>query len=205
MKKALRAWRIAVVLLSTLVPVSAAMPASQPVAASMVTGSVTSQPIGHFDFCQRYPGECNIKSRSAPAPRVTDRGWEIVREVNKAVNARYIARTDKDVYGKEEFWEFPTTAADCEDFALEKRKELAAAGFAYSDLLMTVVRKSDGEGHAVLTLRTSDGDFILDNLTDEVFAWYQTPYTFLKRQATFNTGRWVTIENGRDLLVGALR
>jgi len=57
----------------------------------------------------------------------------------------------------------------------------------------------------VLTLRTTDGDFILDNLDNDVLAWNQTPYTFLKRQATFNTGRWVTIENGRDLLVGALR
>ncbi|RWX76695.1 transglutaminase [Neorhizobium lilium] len=205
MKIALQARRIAVILLSTLVPVSAAMPAPRPIAASMVTGSVTSQPIGHYDFCQRYAAECNIKSRSAPAPRVTDRGWEIVRDINRAVNARYIPRTDQEIYGKEEFWEYPTVFADCEDFALEKRKELIAAGFAYSDLLMTVVRKSDGEGHAVLTLRTADGDFVLDNLTDDVFAWYQTPYTFLKRQATFNTGRWVTIENGRDLLVGALR
>lgn len=181
------------------------MPAPRPIAASMVTGAITSQPIGHYDFCQRYAAECNIKSRSAPAPKVTAKGWDVVREINRAVNARYIPRTDQEIYGKEEFWAYPTVYADCEDFALEKRKELAAAGFAYSDLLMTVVRKSDGEGHAVLTLRTADGDFILDNLTDDVFAWYQTPYTFLKRQATFNTGRWVTIENGRDLLVGALR
>jgi predicted transglutaminase-like cysteine proteinase len=202
---ALQARRIAVILLSILVPVSAAMPAPRPIAASMVTGAVTSQPIGHYDFCQRYVAECNIKSRSAPAPKVTSKGWAIVQEINQAVNARYIARTDKDVYGKEEFWDYPTTYADCEDFALEKRKELVAAGFGYSDLLMTVVRKSDGEGHAVLTLRTADGDFILDNLADEVLPWYQTPYTFLKRQATFNTGRWVTIENGRDILVGALR
>jgi predicted transglutaminase-like cysteine proteinase len=205
MRIAFLARRLAVILLSTLLPVGAAMPAARTVSPSMVTGAITSQPIGHYDFCLRYAAECTIKSRSAPAPRVTARGWEVVREINRAVNARYVARTDMDVYGKEEFWEYPTVYADCEDFALEKRKELAAAGFAYSDLLMTVVRKSDGEGHAILTLRTAEGDFVLDNLTDEVFAWYQTPYTFLKRQATFNTGRWVTIENGRDLLVGALR
>ena len=97
------------------------------------------------------------------------------------------------------------TMAGGVQFALQKRKELAAIGFALSDLLITVVRKPDGEGHAVLTVRTADGDFILDNLDDTVRAWYETPYTFLKRQAEFNTGRWVTIENGRDLLVGALR
>ncbi len=61
-----------------------------------------------------------------------------------------------------------------------------------SDLLITVVRKPDGEGHAVLTLRTDRGDFILDNLTDSVKPWDETPYRFLKRQASEHTGRWVT-------------
>ncbi|TDK35431.1 transglutaminase [Rhizobium deserti] len=204
MRIALQARRLAVILLSVLVPVSAAMPAPRPIA-SMETGALTSQPIGHYEFCERNAAECDIKSRSAPAPKLSARGWEMARDINKAVNARYIARTDKESYGREEVWAYPTTFADCEDFALEKRKELAAAGFALSDLLMTVVRKPDGEGHAVLTLRTSDGDFILDNLDNDIMPWYATSYTFLKRQASFNTGRWVTIENGRDVLVGALR
>lgn len=204
MRIALQARYIAVILLSVLVPVSAAMPAPRPTG-SMVTGAVTSQPIGHYEFCERNLSECDIKTGSTPAPKVSTRGWEIARQINRAVNARYIARTDREVYGREEVWAYPTTFADCEDFALEKRKELAAAGFSLSDLLITVVRKPDGEGHAVLTLRTSDGDFILDNLDAEVMPWYATHYTFLKRQASFNTGRWVTIENGRDLLVGSVR
>lgn len=201
---ALRARHFAVMLVCVLGSAGAAMPAPRPIA-SMVTGSVTSQPIGHYEFCQRLPDECNIKSRSAPAAKVTAAGWDVVHRINSAVNARYIPKTDLEAYGKEEYWTYPTVYADCEDFALEKRKELAAEGFALSDLLMTVVRKPDGEGHAVLTLRTADGDFILDNLDNDVLPWYQTPYTYLKRQATFNTGRWVTIENGHDLLVGALR
>lgn len=204
MMRALLARRVAVILLSFLVPASAALPASQPIEASMVTGSVTSQPIGHYDFCQRFVDECNIRSKTGPAPVLTAKGWEIARQINIAVNARYVPRTDMEIYGKEEYWNYPTVAADCEDYALEKQKELVAAGFDHSDLLITVVRKQDGEGHAVLTLRTSDGDFILDNLDDEIQPWYAKPYTFLKRQATFNTGKWVTIENGRDILVGAL-
>ncbi|MGK9052063.1 transglutaminase-like cysteine peptidase [Neorhizobium sp. CSC1952] len=203
MMRALQA-RLAVILVSILVPVSAAVPAPRPVG-SMVTGAVTSQPIGHYEFCQKYRAECSIKSRSAPPPKVSASGMATVRRINASVNARYIAKTDREIYGREEVWAYPTKFADCEDYALQKRKELAARGFALSDLLMTVVRKPDGEGHAVLTLRTADGDFILDNLDNEVKPWYQTPYTFLKRQASFNTGRWVTIENGRDLLVGALR
>ncbi len=204
MNLALKVRHVAVILAAVLASAGVAIPAPQPTIA-MVTGAVTSQPIGHYEFCQRLPAECNVKSRSAPAVRMDDHAWNVVRDLNRVINARYIARTDLDAYGVEEYWTYPTVFADCEDYALQKRKELAQLGFPLSDLLITVVRKPDGEGHAVLTLRTTEGDFILDNLDSEVLAWSETPYTFLKRQATFNTGRWVTIENGRDLLVGALR
>ena len=75
----------------------------------------------------------------------------------------------------------------------------------YHEMLMTVVRKPDGEGHAVLTVRTDKGDFILDNLTDQVRTWDQTGYRFLKRQASDNTGRWVSIREGQQLLVGSVQ
>lgn len=172
---------------------------------SMVTGGITSQPIGHYEFCQKYVSECNIRNKLTPPPRVTEFGWGVVREINTSVNASIVAMTDMEVYGREEVWEYPKTAGDCEDFVLLKRKELIERGFSVSDLLITVVRKPDGEGHAVLTLRTNNGDYILDNLSDDVKLWTDTNYTYLKRQASFNTGRWVSIEDGRDVLVGALR
>jgi predicted transglutaminase-like cysteine proteinase len=173
--------------------------------ASMVTGGLTSQPIGHYEFCQKYADECNQRSKMVAPPRVTEFGRNLVEEINRDVNNSIIAMTDLEVYGRDEVWEYPTEVGDCEDFVLLKRKKLMEKGFSAADLLITVVRKPDGEGHAVLTLRTSDGDFILDNLDDEVKLWTATDYTFLKRQASFNTGRWITIEQDRDLLVGALK
>ncbi|CAN7539539.1 transglutaminase-like cysteine peptidase [Agrobacterium tumefaciens] len=172
---------------------------------SMVTGGITSQPIGHYEFCQKYSDECNIRNKMTPPPRVTEYGWGVIREINTSVNTTIVAMTDQEIYGKDEVWEYPTTTGDCEDFVLLKRKKLIERGFSVADLLITVVRKPDGEGHAVLTLRTTDGDYILDNLTDDVKLWTDTNYTYLKRQASFNTGRWVSIEDGRDVLVGALR
>ncbi|MQY44840.1 transglutaminase [Rhizobiales bacterium RZME27] len=195
---------LAVILGVTLASATSAIPAPKTLA-SMVTGSVTSQPIGHYEFCQRHKDECGIKTRPAPAPKVTEYGWTAIHDINSSVNNRIMARTDMQVYGREEYWEYPVDAGDCEDYALQKRKELSERGFALSDLLITVVRKPDGEGHAVLTVRTSKGDFILDNLNSDVKLWSDTDYTFLKRQASFDTGRWVTIEDGRDLVVGALR
>ena len=77
-------------------------------------------------------------------------------------------------------------------------------GVPPANLLLTVLKKSDGEGHAVLTVRTDGGDYILDNLTDDILPWDETGYLFLKRQATHHTGRWVSIRDGDAPLVGAL-
>ena len=83
---------------------------------------------------------------------------------------------------------------------------LMRQGLSLSNLLITVVRKPDGEGHAVLTVRTDKGDFVLDNLTDSVRQWDQTGYRFLKRQAINHTGRWVTIREGQsEPLVGSVK
>lgn len=173
---------------------------------SMTTGSVTSQPIGHYEFCRLNRDECNVKSKPGASPRLTPHGWDVVREVNRSVNAAITPVTDAEAYGREEVWAYPVDAGDCEDFVLLKRKKLLQAGFSASDLLITVVRKPDGEGHAVLTLRSAQGDFVLDNLVDDVKPWTETPYTYLKRQASFDSGRWVTIENGNtDVMVGALK
>lgn len=204
MKNAPRALALLVAIAAGLLSAAAAQ-AENKGSPAMVTGGITSQPIGHYEFCQKYQSECDIRSKLTPPPRVTEYGWNVIRDVNKDINSRIIAMTDQEVYGKDEVWEYPKTAGDCEDFVLLKRKTLIERGFAVSDLLITVVRKPDGEGHAVLTLRTNNGDFILDNLSDDVKLWTDTNYTYLKRQASFNTGRWVSIEDGRDVLVGALR
>lgn len=170
----------------------------------MQVGSVTSQPIGHYEFCQSHRSECQpVKPVAAPA-RVTDFGWDVIKEVNAEVNRRILPMTDQDIYGKDEVWAYPTDVGDCEDFVLEKRRELMQKGFSASNLLITVVRKPDGEGHAVLTIRTIDGDFILDNLDESVRLWSETPYRFMKRQADYDSGRWVKIENSQDVLVGSV-
>ena len=170
----------------------------------MRTGAVTSQPIGHYEFCQSHKAECSITSQGIAPARVTDFGWNVIKEVNAGVNSRILPMTDQDIFGKDEVWAYPTDVGDCEDFVLEKRRELMQRGFSASNLLITVVRKPDGEGHAVLTVRTIDGDFILDNLDDRVRLWSETSYRFMKRQADYDTGRWVKIENSGDVLVGAV-
>ena len=173
----------------------------------MITGGLTSQPIGHYEFCKANPMECVIRMRDRGPQPMTDAVWDRLVAVNVAVNASVRPMNDFDIYGKDEVWAYPGNTGDCEDYALEKRRDLMRQGFSLSNLLLTVVRKPDGEGHAVLTVRTDKGDFVLDNLTNSVRQWDQTGYRFLKRQATNHTGRWVTIRDSQPAapLVGSVK
>ena len=170
----------------------------------MLTGGLTSQPIGHYEFCKANPAECSIRFSDDSPLRLTDKLWDEVKGINTLVNSTVKPMNDYDLYGKDEVWAYPKGAGDCEDYVLEKRRDLMQLGISLSDLLITVVRKPDGEGHAVLTVRTDEGDYILDNLTDTVKPWEATGYRFLKRQSTTHTGRWVTIREGNSTLVGSV-
>ena len=174
-------------------------------AGAMATGGITSQPIGHYDFCKQHPGECSIRPSNLAPARMTNGLMSKLASVTARVNAAVKPMSDMDIYGKDEVWAYPDKGVgDCEDYVLEKRRRLSHMGISLADLLITVVRKPDGEGHSVLTVRTDKGDYVLDNLNDKVKAWDQTGYRFLKRQAIDNTGRWVSIRGGQQVLVGSV-
>jgi predicted transglutaminase-like cysteine proteinase len=173
---------------------------------SMVTGALTAQPLGHYDFCKINPRECSIRSRNTAPQHMTANLRRRITSVNVAVNRRIKPMTDQEIYGREEVWAYPDKGVgDCEDYVLEKRRMLIRSGLPVSSLLITVVRKPDGEGHAVLTVRTDMGDFILDNLSDRVRLWTETGYRYLKRQAVDHTGQWVSILDSGAALVGSVR
>ncbi|MER9653275.1 transglutaminase-like cysteine peptidase [Mesorhizobium sp. M0152] len=174
-------------------------------AGAMTTGSFTSQPIGHYDFCKLRPAECSIRAGNLAPARMTAGLMRKLTNVTARVNAAVKPMSDMDIYGRDEVWAYPDRGVgDCEDYVLEKRRRLSHMGMSLADLLITVVRKPDGEGHSVLTVRTDKGDYVLDNLTNKVRSWDQTGYRFLKRQAVDNTGRWVSIRGGQQVLVGSV-
>jgi predicted transglutaminase-like cysteine proteinase len=195
---------LAVSLLQVFVLASSATASGLP--AFMPVAGDTSQPIGHYEFCQRLPEECGLRVRDTGGVTLTEPLWQQLLQINTLVNSAIHPATDQDLFGRAEVWFFPGTSGDCEDYVLLKRRMLAEAGWPLSALLITVVRKPDGEGHAVLTVRTDRGDFILDNLEASIRLWSEVPYTFVKRQAATDTGRWVAIEDsGRAGAVAAVR
>lgn len=151
-------------------------------------------PIGWTDFCIRHPGECVSDDVSERSLQLTKSIWSMITRTNMMVNARIRQAEDIDVYGVAEFWDYPTkNIGDCEDFALLKRKILMSMGVPRQSLLMTVVRDHEGLGHAVLTIVTDRGDFILDNKINAVLPWAETGYSFVKRQSQTRTDQWVRV------------
>lgn len=174
--------------------------------AFMATDGRTTQPVGHYEFCQREPEECRQRTSDRQPVELTRALWSEIVAINDDVNTSVVPVTDMEMWGREELWSYPTAMGDCEDYALEKRRRLMALGLSAGDVLMTVVRQPNGDGHAVLTVRTSRGDFVLDNLEARVLIWSDTNYTFLKRQSERHSGTWLSIDNGRSAVaVGSVR
>src|SRR5689334_14894823 len=69
---------------------------------SMETGGLTSQPIGHYEFCKANPAECSIRMRDNGPLHLTSALWTELVEVNVAVNAAVKPTNDVDLYGKDE-------------------------------------------------------------------------------------------------------
>lgn len=178
--------------------------AAQAHPSAMVTGALTSQPIGHFEFCKREPRECSVRSRNETPLIMSDELLRRLQALTVSINKVVEPKSDLELYGQDEYWTYPVDAGDCEDYALAKRRVLMGDGVSASNLLLTVLRRPNGEGHAVLTVRTTLGDVILDNLTGAVLNWDEAEYIYLKRQATNHTGRWVSIREGDAPLVGSL-
>lgn len=131
--------------------------------------------------------------------------WDAMQDINNSVNAMIEPVTDQDLWGVEEKWSFPVNKGDCEDYVLLKQRYLAETGVPRSSLFITVVRQKNGDGHAVLAIRTDRGDFILDNLESKILPWNKTEYRYLKRQSERNAAQWVSIEDSRQVVVGSLK
>lgn len=162
----------------------------------------TLPPIGFVQFCQRLPENCQPETRHRRFTMTDDR-WLMVRMVNTYVNGAIAPVTDDTLYGTAEYWTFPTDAGDCEDIMLLKKKLLVSKGIPAEALRITVVLDENGAGHAVLTLITSRGDYVLDNRRNDIRSWSATGYTFLKRQSEHNPRKWVSLQREADKAAGA--
>lgn len=169
-------------------------------------GGATSVPYGWMEFCQRLPAECRDRSAGAlDADLSNPAAWSTIERINRRVNHTIESVTDMEQYGVEDYWTYPDSGkGDCEDYVLLKRRMLRQAGFPIQSLLITVVRDENDEGHAVLTVKTTHGEYVLDNKRDVALPWTQTGYRFVKRQSQTDANVWVQIGPPSEAMVAAV-
>jgi predicted transglutaminase-like cysteine proteinase len=161
-------------------------------------------PVGYVHFCATGQDECKAAPDKEELVKLSGEKWNLLNQVNTYVNGKIKPESDFDLYHVAELWTYPTNAGDCEDYVLLKKRYLQGMGFSPANLLITVLLDEKGEGHAVLSVVTNNGDFILDNRRAEILRWDRTQYKFLKRQSQTDPKQWVSLrKTTTQVIVGA--
>lgn len=153
------------------------------------TGGQASRPFGHVEYCAASKSDCSKRKASSKLPAVS---LAKLRSVNQSVNKAIKPVSDKDQYGTREKWVKGARAGDCEDYALTKRARLSAMGVPKANLLLAIGRNA-GEAHTVLVVRTRDGDFVLNNLNDDVTPVSRSTLGISKIQSPENGAEWLRV------------
>jgi predicted transglutaminase-like cysteine proteinase len=147
------------------------------------------------EFCERSPNECAINPAEPSTIQLDERVWNAIVGINKQVNTTVRPQEDFHHWGVIDHWDYPNDGyGDCEDYQILKRRLLVEAGLPRRALRMVVVLDELGQGHAVMAVRTDQGDFILDNKRDAVLAWHQTGYVYIKSEGDRSLA-WVWLGN----------
>ncbi|HSP24808.1 MAG TPA: transglutaminase-like cysteine peptidase [Saliniramus sp.] len=143
---------------------------------------IVEAPAQYRDFCARYPAECDMSGPSVI--RLSIGTWRTLNQINRAVNAEVCFVPDPEEFGFEDYWTLPSDGyGDCEDFALEKRRRLVEAGLPRAAMRMAIVQHQLRLfSHAVLTMNTTRGGLVLDNLEDRLICWNDAPFNYEMRE-----------------------
>ena len=142
--------------------------------ATLVIVGYTLAPTGFYALCAEQPRQCEPVAARRPV------GLSEIDAVNRRVNAAI--RPQPEPPGQD-IWKVGGASGDCEDYALAKRDALIAAGLGSANARLVVGILPSGEYHAVLIVSTRRGDFVLDNLTNELRPLGQQPATIISVQS----------------------
>jgi predicted transglutaminase-like cysteine proteinase len=154
-------------------------------------GQASGTPSGYYRLCVDHPNVCQVRAgrigvTADGSVAYSSAAMEQLRAVNASVNA-IIRPAYSDAWTPEE------PAGDCKDYAMTKRQRLIDSGWPTSALPTAIVRTTKGEEHLVLVARTSRGDFVLDNLEDQIAPWKSTSYSWEKIQSPSDGLTWRSV------------
>lgn len=157
---------------------------SNPTVSLIVAKKPFNGPSADVAFCAGIPSECKDRE-SARSVILTSHRESQLNRVNRSVNeaARSFApATDVLKVG--------IALRDGEDIALAKRQKLISMGWSERALQVAVVRTRFGEGRAVLVVKTSKGDLMLDSRTGSIRPWKASNLHLLEAQKGDRARAW---------------
>ena len=128
-------------------------------------------PMSFQMFCAMTPTEC----RPGGASKITlsQDVLETLAQVNARVNRAIRPKLDSVFL---QVWRVNPSSGDCKSYVVSKRHQLINAGLPPSALRIAYVKTRDGQGHAVLVVKTNQGDLALDSLTGQIKLFGETGY-----------------------------
>jgi len=162
--------------------------------APLAEASPTLAPFQHVRFCLRYPDECKSEATGHERIELTVKTIRLLNLVNRDVNAAIAPARKSYRANLQDGWTIAPTTGDCNDYAVTKRHELLRSRLPSNALRLAVVSTDSGDGHLVLVVATTEGDLVMDNLTDAIRLWQSTDYHWLKIQSARDARFWFEIK-----------
>ena len=139
-------------------------------------------PLSMQYFCAQNRNECRGGGSAQVA--MTPNLLAVLKQVNVHVNRSIRPKVDTA-----DLWNLNPAEGDCEDYVLTKRSMLIRNGVSAGSLRIAYTHTRRGEPHAVLVVRTSEGDYVLDNLNNSVKTLRASGYT-IRSISNANPTNW---------------
>jgi predicted transglutaminase-like cysteine proteinase len=148
-------------------------------------------PFGHTVFCQTYPADCEQSSSTKLFPNTAARRAGL-DTVNRQVNASIAPEAEEVTSNIDKNWLLAPAKGNCSDYAVTKRHDLLQKGWSSSCLLLAEVTLKTGEHHLILVAETEGGEFILDNLDQNLLSLEEARkrYFWNRIESPIDPKRW---------------
>ena len=148
----------------------------------LVTQTAAITPLSMQYFCAQHKTECAGGGRGQVT--MSPNLMAVLKQINGRVNRAISPERDTA-----DVWALNPGSGDCEDYVLSKRSALIRQGVPAGSLRIAYTHTRRGEPHAVLVVKTSEGDYVLDNLTNTVKTLRASGYN-IRSMSSPNPTRW---------------